>query len=224
MNPDLLDELMELREVKGFALVSSEDGSILKTGGITPGNIDDLVAFIGSAAEIIAETCETGGIDSIKGIGRENIVILPFNGNYLGIILEEDVKDENIEDKVSQKLVSLKKEAVSDIERVFVERARQLNMLIKEFVKESDPKMWREYIESGLEALSKEGKLKDSIKLEGMELKVVRADGLSREDINKFMKLLLDYIVKKALSSFGKDQTKMIVQKVIMEISKKAKE
>ena len=70
MNPDIpLDEIMKIKDVNGFALVSSEDGSILNSGGITPGNIDDLVAFTGSAAEIIADSCKIGAIGSIKGVG-----------------------------------------------------------------------------------------------------------------------------------------------------------
>jgi hypothetical protein len=219
MNSDILDELMKSPDVKGFALVSSEDGSILKSGGITPGNVDDLVAFVGSAAEIIADACKIGEIDSIKGIGRDNVVILPFEENYLGVVLERNT--EGVEDKIRQTLLVFKKGVDSDVEKLFRDRAEQLNMLIREFVKDSDPEMWKTYILSGLSALSKDGTVKGSIKLEGLELKVSGSENLSRDEVNKFMKLLLDFIVKKALAEFGKQQTKMIVQKVISEISEK---
>ncbi len=223
MSPDLpLDELMKVPDVKGFALVSSEDGSILKSGGITPGNIDDLVAFTGSAAEIMAEACKIGAIESIKGVGRETIVIMPFSKNYLGLVLEKNT--EEIEDEIIVSLGDMKKGIDSGIGKLFNERAEQLNMLLREFVKDSDPEMWKGYISSGLSALSKEGNVKNFIKLKGLELSVdVDIEGLSRDEINKFMKLLLDFIVKKALSEFGKQQTKIIVQKVISEISEKNK-
>lgn len=222
MNPDVpLNELTNDKDIKGFALVSSEDGSILNSGGITPGNIDDLVAFTGSAAEIIADACKIGEINIIKGIGRDTIVIVPFNGNYLGLVLEQNV--EGIEEKVKASLEGLKKDVSSEIGKLLTDRAEQLNMLLREFVKDSDSEMWRGYIASGLSALSKEDKIKGLIKLEGLELKIGNSEGLNRDEINKFMKLLLDFIVKKALSEFGKQQTKIIVQKVIREISEKNK-
>ncbi len=222
MNPDVpLSELTQDKDIKGFALVSSEDGSILDSGGITPGNIDDLIAFTGSAAEIIADSCKIGNISSIKGIGRETIVIVPFGGNYLGLVLEKNV--EGIEEKVQKRLEGLRQDATSEIGKIFKERAEQLNMLVSEFVKDSDPEMWRGYIASGLSALSKEDKIRSSIKLDGLKLRVSNSEGLNRDEINKFMKLLLDFIVKKALSEFGKQQTKMIVQKVIREIGEKNK-
>ncbi|MEJ2306983.1 MAG: hypothetical protein P8Y62_04005 [candidate division WOR-3 bacterium] len=222
MNPDVpLNELTKDKDIKGFALVSSEDGSILDSGGITPGNIDDLIAFTGSAAEIIADSCKIGQITSIKGIGRDTIVIVPLGGNYLGLVLEKNI--ENIEERVQEKLEGLKQDLSSEIGKLLKDRAEQLNMLVREFVKDSDPEMWRGYIASGLSALSKEDKIKGLIKLEGLELNVGNSEGLNRDEINKFMKLLLDFIVKKALSEFGKQQTKMIVQKVIREISEKNK-
>ena len=222
MNPDVpLNELTKDKDIKGFALVSSEDGSILDSGGITPGNIDDLIAFTGSAAEIIADSCKIGQITSIKGIGRDTIVIVPLGGNYLGLVLEKNIED--IEERVQEKLEGLKQDLSSEIGKLLKDRAEQLNMLVREFVKDSDPEMWRGYIASGLSALSKEDKIKGLIKLEGLELKVGNSEGLNRDEINKFMKLLLDFIVKKALSEFGKQQTKMIVQKVIREISEKNK-
>jgi hypothetical protein len=220
MSPDIpLDELMKVKDIKGFALVSSEDGSILNSGGITPGNIDDLVAFTGSAAEIIADSCKIGEISSVKGIGRDTIVIMPFDGDYLGLVLEENI--EGIEEELQESIEGLKKDVSSEIGKLLKDRTEQLNMLLREFVNDSDPEMWRGYVASGLSALSKDDKIKGLIRLEGLELNVASSEGLNRDEINKFMKLLLDFIVKKALSEFGKQQTKMIVQKVIREISKK---
>jgi len=222
MSPDVpLSDLTKDKDIKGFALVSSEDGSILNSGGITPGNIDDLIAFTGSAAEIIADSCKIGKISSIKGIGRDTIVIVPFGENYLGLVLEKNSED--IEEKVQERLEGMKQDMTSEIGKLFKERAEQLSMLVREFVKDSDPEMWRGYIASGLSALSKEDKIRGLIKLEGLELKVSNSEGLNRDEINKFMKLLLDFVVKKALSEFGKQQTKMIVQKVIREIGEKNK-
>jgi len=131
---------------------------------------------------------------------------------------------ENVEEKIKESLGGLKKEVDSGVSKIFKDRADQLNMLLHEFVKDSDPEMWKGYVLSGLSALSKEGRVGTLIKFEGLKLSVdANAENLNRDEVNKFMKLLLDFIVKKALSEFGKQQTKMIVQKVIREISEKNK-
>ena len=70
MSPEtLFESILTIPNVKGFTFVSSEDGSIMKRGGVTPGNIDEIVAFIGSAADIISESCGVKEIKSIKVIG-----------------------------------------------------------------------------------------------------------------------------------------------------------
>jgi hypothetical protein len=220
MSPEVpLNNILNLPEVRGFALVSSGDGSIIGRGGITPGNIDEIVAFVGSAAEIITESCGFGSIDCIKGIGVENVVIVPYNNNYLGCVLEKDKR--NIEKDVMSILGGKKDEGDFRILNLVNSKISQLNMLIEEFTKDSDKAMWQDYIGKGLLALSKGSRFQDNIILEDFGLKVSSAGDLTSEEVNKFMKLLLDFIVKKAIGEFGSTEAKERVHRVIKKIGKK---
>lgn len=219
MSPEtLFENILTIPNVKGFAFVSSEDGSIMKRGGVTPGNIDEIVAFIGSAAGIISESCGVKEIKSIKVIGVYRVVIIPHHDNYLGFVLRKDEKD--IEKNIIKMLSE--EEAKSDIivNKLLKTKSSQLNMLINEFTKDSDRLMWKDYISKGLAALSKGSKLENYISLEDLEFKVSSVKGLTREEVNKFIKMLLDFIVKKAVLEFGSNDAKKRVHEVIKRMGK----
>lgn len=220
MSPDIsFDGVLELEGVRGYALVSSEDGTIIKRDGITPGNVDEIVAFVGSAGEIISRECELGEMKSIKGIGIENVVITKYNNNYLGFVVEKNRK--YIVNRILDKIEEETKKGDQNVYRLFNLKANQLNMLLKEFSKDTDEEMWKSYISKGLEAISREHKCEDVITLEGLELKILSSGKLTREDVNNFMKLLLDFIVKKAINEFGSDEARKRVHNVIKKVGGK---
>lgn len=219
MSPEApFENILTLPKVEGYALVSSDDGSIIKRGGVTPGNIDEIVAFIGSAAEIITESCGVKGTKCIKVIGVDSVVIIPYNKNYLGFVITEDKR--HIETSIINMLSKEEGKARLIVNKLLKTKASQLNMLIDEFAKGSDKSMWQDYVSKGLVALSKGSKIKSCISLEDLKLNVSSAKGLTPEEINKFMKLLLDFIVKKAVSEFGSDEAGKRVHIVIKKMGK----
>lgn len=220
MSPeDSFNNILTLPKVKGFAFVSSEDGSAIKRGGETPGNMDEIVAFIGSAAEIISESCSIKEFKCIKVIGLDNLVIIPYQHNYLGFIIDEDEK--NIEKKIINKLIEEEGKAEIIINKLLKTKLSQLNMLIDEFVKGGDRLIWHDYVSKGVTALSKGSKIENCISIEDAKLITTNSKDLTREEINKFMKLLLDFIVKKAVSEYGSDEAKRRVHAVIKRMSNK---
>jgi len=50
---ELMDSVLKMEGVKCSAAVSKEDGSTIKASAGAPGNLGEVVAFIGSAAEVI---------------------------------------------------------------------------------------------------------------------------------------------------------------------------
>ncbi|MEA1913276.1 MAG: hypothetical protein U9N06_05530 [candidate division WOR-3 bacterium] len=223
MNPEIpFEDVLEVPGVQGFVLISAEDGSLLKRGGITPGNMDELVGFIASAAEIITESCGLKGIKSIKGVGRENIVIIPYNNAHLGFALERGKKD--VEEEILKSLEKAKKSRESKVSKLLKLKAKQLNLLLEEFTRESDPDMWQTYVSQRLSGFSKGSKFEGLITLKDLELRVSKPKNLTTDEVNKFMKSLLDSIVKKAISEFGKGGARQCVLRVIKKISKKGKE
>lgn len=215
MSPDkIFEDLLDIEGVKGFTLISSDDGSIIKRGGLTPGNMDDIVAFIGSAGEIITKACELEEQDFIRATGRENVMIFNFRGDYLGIILEDESNE--VEETIKETLE--KSPEMTREMKLFLLKAKQLNLLIEEFVENSDKEMWKGYISKGIKALSKDGKFEGLLELNDLKIEVSEPENLTVEEINKFMKLLLDFIVKKAISEFGKQQARKYVQNVLKKL------
>ncbi|MCK4526759.1 hypothetical protein KAW18_05255 [candidate division WOR-3 bacterium] len=213
------ENILKLKEVEGFALVSGEDGSIIKSGGITPGNIDEIVAFIGSAAEIITEACGVEEIKSIKGVGMRNVVIIPYEDKFIGFVLGENRC--GVENDIINLLIQEEIKGDSRVYKLLVAKVSQLNKLLEEFAKDSDESMWHNYINKGLGVLDKEKKFTELINLNNVRLEVFGAKGLIGEDVNRFMKLLLDFVVKKAISEFGNDEARKRVHAVIKSIGKK---
>lgn len=220
MSPDtVFSSILDLDGVTGYALVSSEDGSTIEAGGITPGNIDEMVAFIGSAAEIITDSCGLEEIVSIRGIGVRNIIIVPFRGNYVGFSIGKDKR--NLEEEILEKLEDIEEEGEDNrVYKLLNIKASQLNMLLDEFIKGSDKEMWTDYVSKGINALDKEGKFSRAIELDGIRIETLSAEGLTLEEVNKFMKLLLDFIVKKAINELGSKEAKKCVRKVIKKLGK----
>lgn len=219
MNPEgTFDNILTLPNVIGFAFVSSEDGSIIDRGGKTPGKIDEIVAFIGSAAEIIGQSCNTKEIRCIKVIGLNNLVIIPYHNNYLGLVIDEDRK--NVENEIINKLGEEEGKVRLLANKLLKIKAQQLNMLIDEFARDRDRIKWHDYVSKGATVLSKDSKIKNFISIEDARIITKEAKGIIREEVNRFMKLLLDFIVKKAMSDYGSDEAKKRIHNVIKMMSK----
>jgi len=211
------DSILTLPNVMGFAFVSSEDGSVIERGGKTPGKIDEIVAFIGSASEIIAQSCDIKDIKFIKVISSDNFVIIPYRNNYLGFVLNKDRN--NIENEIINKLSEEEGKVDLLANKLLKVKAQQLNMLIDEFSKDGDRVKWHDYVSKGASALSKDSSIKNFISIDDASIVTKEASGLTREEVNKFMKLLLDFIVKKAVNEYGSDEAKKRVHNVIKKMS-----
>jgi hypothetical protein len=212
------DNILTLPNVMGFAFVSSEDGSVMERGGQTPGKIDEIVAFIGSASEIIAQSCDIKDIKFIKVISSDNLVIIPYKNNYLGFVLNKDRK--NVENEIINKLSEEEGKVGLLANKLLKVKAQQLNMLIDEFSKDGDRAKWHDYVSKGAVALSKDSTIKNFISIDDASIIAKESSGLTREEVNKFMKLLLDFIVKKAVNEYGSNEAKKRVHNVIKKMGK----
>ena len=212
-----LKKLLQIEGVVGFAYINSEDGNLIHSGGITPGNIDEIVAFIGSASDIIARSFNNYPYREVRIEGKDKIVIFRFQENYLGCILEE-LKDKIIDDI---KAVLEEEDITGDpaVLRVFKGKARQISLLLEEFSKGSDPEKWSGLVSRAAIALDRENKFSELLVVDGIKMSVKGAKGLTKEDVNKYMKLLLDFIVKEAIKEFGSDEAKRRVHTVIEKLS-----
>lgn len=216
-----LKSLLTIENISGYTYVNSNDGSIISNGGITPGYMDELVAYIGSAGEIISRKFNILNITSIQIEGRDKYIILKPDENYLGIMV--DKFDNNTIRKILEIIQEEDLTGDPKILKVLNTKARQLSLLIEEFSINSDPEKWKGLLTEAIEVLDQEKKFNKLLKVEGMELVVKGAKDLDKEIVDKFMKMLLDFLVKEAIKEFGNDEAKNRVHNVIEKLSKEKK-
>uniref|UniRef100_A0A7C4U7S4 Roadblock/LAMTOR2 domain-containing protein n=1 Tax=candidate division WOR-3 bacterium TaxID=2052148 RepID=A0A7C4U7S4_UNCW3 len=216
-----LKGLLSIENVSGYTYVNAEDGSIITNGGITPGYMDEVVAYIGSAGEILSSKFNLRKLNCIKIDGREKFVILKPDENYLGIMVDK------FDDETINKIIGIiyEEDLTGDpkILKVLNTKARQLSLLIEEFSKGSDPEKWKNLLVKAIEILDQDKKFEKLLRVEGMELVVKGAKGLDKDIVDKFMKMLLDFLVKEAIKEFGNDEAKNRVHNVIERLSKEKK-
>lgn len=216
-----LKGLLTIENISGYTYVNSNDGSIISNGGITPGYMDELIAYIGSASEIIARKLNVQNVFSIQVEGRDKYIILKPDENFLGVMV-----DEFSETTINKIIEIIKEEDLTGdpkVLKVLNTKARQLTLLIEEFSIGSDPEKWKNLLAKAIEMLDQEKKFEKLLKVEGMELVVKGAKDLDKEIVDKFMKMLLDFLVKEAIKEFGNEEAKNRVHNVIEKLSKEKK-
>ncbi len=216
-----LKGLLAIENISGYTYVNSNDGSIISNGGITPGYMDELIAYIGSASEIIARKFNIQNVLSIQVEGRDKYIILKPDENFLGVMV-----DEFNETTINKIIEIIKEEDLTGdpkVLKVLNTKARQLTLLIEEFSIGSDPEKWKNLLSKAIEMLDQEKRFEKLLKVEGMELVVKGAKDLDKEIVDKFMKMLLDFLVKEAIKEFGNDEAKNRVHNVIEKLSKEKK-
>lgn len=216
-----LKVLISIENISGYTYINYNDGSIISNGGITPGYMDELVAYIGSAAEIISRKFNIQNIKAIEIEGRDKYLILKPDENLLGIMVDK------FEDEIIKRIFEViqEEDLTGDpkILKVLNTKARQLTLLIEEFSVGSDPEKWKSLLAKAIEMLDQDKKFEKLLKVEGTELIVKGAKDLDKEIVDKFMKMLLDFLVKEAIKEFGNDEAKNRVHNVIEKLSKEKK-
>jgi len=109
---------------------------------------------------------------------------------------------------------------LGEIERkLLLSKILQLNLLVDEFSQGGDRKVWNNFIKdnlSNLDILEKALDIKDKI-----EIKDIVPVEISRDDIQRTTKVLIDGVCKKAVEVYGASEAKKMVQNVIEKLSKR---
>lgn len=220
MNVELFKKIKNIEGVEGYGVVDAEEGNLIDRGGIIPGNIDELVAFFGSAGEVIANALGLSGMERIVGMGRENLLIVKKDKFYIGVVFE-GVSPEELHKKIED---ALKEEDLTGDPKVFAlmkGKARQINLLLQEFSKGGNPKEWVSFVESFIKENDKEGKFTRLIDIKEDMIVPKGALGLTQEEANAFMKQVVDALIKRAVAALGKDEAKLRVHNVIQKLGAK---
>ncbi len=209
-------KFLEVPGVNGYVVVSNEDGTMVSAGGNIPQSIDETVAFIGSASEVITNTLQTGEIDHIIAIGDKNLLLIVIDKYYIGCIYNGE--PEHIKIRILDIIKEENKIGDPKILKLFKAKAYQLNLILEEFSRDVGNKVWEEFITQSLQAIDTEKKLQPLVKISDGKLIPIGALNLTSEDVNKFMKALIDAVVKHGVKRFGSEEAKKRVHKVIEKL------
>ncbi|HIE05543.1 MAG TPA: roadblock/LC7 domain-containing protein [bacterium (Candidatus Stahlbacteria)] len=219
----------KIKGVIAYAIVKSEDGSLVKKKGDAPFLLDEIVAFMGSGGEVIRDTLGLGDIKylHIKYQGHP-VIIIPENDAYLGLLCEPSIRPETIlaseeaieEEKVEEvveKVVEKKEEVVEErveLPKPLQAKLKQINSIFIEFSAEGKKAYWRELLKKGVDLLSQE--LASHIKVTegGLDFVTVPSED-QVDECSSALRSVIDFLVKKAVEEFGPSKARMKVQRVI---------
>lgn len=139
------------------------------------------------------------------------------------IVESEPIKEPVVE----QSFISPKQEfqtqevnRLGEIERkLLISKVLQLNYLVDEFSQGGDRRIWNNFIKenlSSVDVLEKALDIKDKI-----DVKDIVPVEISRDDIQRTTKVLIDGVCKKAVEVYGASEAKKMVQNVIEKLSKR---
>ncbi len=207
---------LEIPGVIGYVVVSNEDGTMISAGGKIPNAIDETVAFIGSASDVITTTLQTGTLDYVVASGDRNLLLVVLDKYFIGCVYNGE--PEHIKTEILDLLKEGDKTGDPKILRLFKAKAYQLNLILEEFSRDIGIKVWETFISQVISAMDTEKKFQSLIKVSDGKIIPIGAINLTAEDVNKFMKVLIDAVVKHGVKKFGSEEAKKRVHNVIEKL------
>ena len=235
--------LMNLEGIRGCVAVSAEDGTLLAKQGEVEGDIDEVVAFLGSAGDVIAgdlDITETGGV--WVEIGDRKIGIWLSEDVYYGCEFVSDATDSMLD---ALKGVMMKEEAPSAVEAhspgpsggetpatevvaktraalLLEGKAKQINLLVEEFSAGGDVGVWWEVVKNSFANLDPQANISQWLDVSEGEMKVnpQTPDSLSAGDVATFFKGIVTALYKEAVVRFGMDEAKARFYRVIEKLER----
>lgn len=221
---ELMDSVLKMEGVKCSAAVSKEDGSIIKASAGAPGNLGEVVAFIGSAAEVITSNLDLGSLNSVVAEGEgHKMLIMPAGTAYLGVQLDGaqvpwwatqiNPIDLLSEDKMTE---------ISEAEELLKQKVILLNMLLEEFgAKGEKAREWQEMLDKEVKNIDPQGRL-DRMLEAGAGMVTARSGvktDISKKEVGDAFEKLVNLTCKKAIASIGFVEVKQKFQAVISRLA-----
>lgn len=221
---ELMESVLKMEGVKYSALVSKEDGSVLKVSDEASGNLGEVVAFIGSAAEVITSNLELGNLSSVIAEGEgHKLLIMPVSSAYLGVRLEGErlpwwATQLNPIDLLSEDKMA----EISEAEELLKQKVILLNLLLEEFgARGEKAQEWQEMLDKEIKNVDPQGRL-DKMLEAGLGLVAVRLGAktdISKKEVGDAFEKLVNLTCKKAIAAMGFVEVKQKFQTVISRLA-----
>lgn len=221
---ELLENILKMEGVRSSAAVSKEDGSIIKASDGAPANLGEVVAFIGSAAEVITSNLELGSLNSVLAEGEGNkMLIMPSGPAYLGVQLDSaktpwwatqiNPIDLLSEDKMAE---------ISEAEELLKQKVNLLNLLLEEFGATGEKSAeWNEMLDKEIKNVDPKGRLDKMLEAGAGHITArtgIKTD-ITKKEVGDAFEKLVNLTCKKAIASIGFVEVKQKFQSVISRLA-----
>ena len=221
---ELVDDILQMEGVKHSAAVSKEDGSTLKSSPGAPGNFGEVVAFLGSAAEVITSNLDLGGLNSALAEGEgHRLLIVPHEQAYLGVEFGAEATPWWATQHNPIELLSEGKMAeISEAEEILKQKVNLLNMLLEAFGARGDKgEEWQQMLEAEIKNVDPAGRLAKMVE-PGPGTVTLRAGvktDISKKEVGDAFEKLVNLTCKKAIATLGFVEVKQKFQAVISRLA-----
>ncbi|MEO0225524.1 MAG: hypothetical protein ABIL05_01075 [candidate division WOR-3 bacterium] len=210
-----MEILDRLTGINGYAVIKGEDGSLIEQQGASSAPLGDLVAFFSSAGEVIKNTMGLGSLHLISLKYQDHqLLIFENEGNYIGVEVAETLPPVETVKEICSHLKAAEKPKKFEIPRGLKSKIVQINLLLDEFSTGDNKEHWIDNLKAGLEALA--GDLAPFVGIINGNFDFKDAPPEEREaEFTSTLRMLIDFLVKKAVEEFGSTQARIKVQSVI---------
>jgi len=219
---DIIQDCQKIEGIKGGVLVSKEDGTLLFKGEGTLPDTPEMVAFLGGATEVMASLLDLGPLSSavVEGEGGK-LLIVPHGDNFLGLEVGPGGPWWIEAPEVSEVLLGGKVAELEDVEKIFREKLKLLNLLVEEFSMSGNREEWLGTILAEIAKIDPAGKLARYLQVADSQVKGsygAKAD-LTKKEISEAFEKLVNSVCKRAIGVFGFVEVKQRFKGVIEKLA-----
>jgi len=219
---EIVQDCLKIEGVKGGVVVSKEDGTVLFKGEAVSPDTAERVAFLGGATEVMTSLLDLGPVSSAMVEGEEEkLLIIPHHDNFLGIEIGAKGPWWMEAPEVSEILLGGKFAELEDVEKIFREKLKLLNLLVEEFSKGGNRGEWQETIMAEISKIDPVGKLARYLQIDEGQIKSsqgAKAD-LTKKEISEIFEKLVNLVCKRAIGVFGFVEVKQRFKGVIEKLA-----
>jgi len=221
---ELVESVLKMEAVRHSVAVAKEDGTMVKASAGAPSNLGDVVAFLGSAAEVISSNLELGELSSVLAEGQNHkMLILPHETVYLGVDLDPALSPWWVLQPTPLDLLSESKMAeISEAEELLKQKMILVNLLLEEFGAQGEKAPeWQELLARELKNVDPSGRLARMVAAGPGKISLnegVKTD-ITKKEVGDAFEKLVNLTCKKAIASLGFVEVKQKFQTVISRLA-----
>ncbi|MDO9026419.1 MAG: hypothetical protein Q7U87_00910 [bacterium] len=221
---ELVESVLKMEAVRHSVAVAKEDGTMVKASGGAPSNLGEVVAFLGSAAEVISSNLALGELSSVLAEGQNHkMLILPHESVYLGVDLDPALSPWWVLQPSPLDLLSESKMAeISEAEELLKQKMILVNLLLEEFGAQGEKAPeWQEMLARELKNVDPSGRLARMVAAGPGQVSLnegVKTD-ISKKEVGDAFEKLVNLTCKKAIASLGFVEVKQKFQTVISRLA-----